>query len=99
MNWTPDSIKDLLANNPRAVERAILVLFARQTADEQAYSVTHNDNSRGFSAAHASKGSYYARWIQSGRNLTGHHLENARRITSRYTRQLLEEIQLKAAGK
>lgn len=99
MNWTQDSIKALLASNPRAVERAMLVLFARQTEDERVTSHTRHDNSRGFSAAHASKGSYYARWVRDGRHLTGHHLDNARRIASRYTRQLLEEIQLKAAGK
>ena len=95
--WTKDSIKALLLTNPRAVERAMLVLFDRQTTDERVEQTTRHTNSRGFSAAHASKGSYYAKWVRGGRNLTGHHLDRARSMALHYTRQLLEEVEAKAS--
>jgi hypothetical protein len=99
MSWTTDAVKALLDTNPLAVERAMVVLFARQTEDERVTSLTRHDNSRGFSAAHASKGSYYARWVSSGRHLTGHHLDRARSMAKHYTRQLLEEIEARSARK
>jgi hypothetical protein len=89
MELTKESVCRLLQLNDRAVERAILVLFDRQTRDERRDSLSKYRNFAGFSAAHVSKGSYYARWIKSGRHLTCWHLENARRITQRYTKQLL----------
>ena len=97
MTWTVDSVKMLLATNNAAVERAMVVLFERQTSDEKATSDTRHTNSRGFSVAHASKGSYYARWVLSGRHLSGHHLDRARNIAMKYTRQLLEAVEAKAA--
>lgn len=95
MLWNKDSILRLLDTNDRAVERAIVVLFDRQTVDEQRDSDTKHLNHRGFRANHASKGSYYARWVRSGRQLTGHHLDNARKIAKHYHRQLLEAIEAK----
>lgn len=88
--WTKESIINLIDTNDRAVERAIIAIYDRQTQDEKATSDTHHTNHRGFRSNHASKGSYYARWILSGRHLTGHHLENARKIARHYHRQLLE---------
>ncbi len=88
--WTRDEINGLLFSNPRAVERAMVVLHERQTQDEQQTSVTRYNNGRGFSATAARKGSYYARWVLSGRPLTGHHLVRARAIALRHSRQLVE---------
>jgi len=92
-NWTPGQIVQLLRTNDRAVERAILAIYRRQTQDEQVISHTRHSNNVGFSAAHASKGSYYARWIMSGRSLTGHHLNKARTMAIMYRRQLADEAQ------
>jgi hypothetical protein len=97
--WTKDKIQNLLDNNDRAVERAIVAIYDRQTRDEKATSDTKHDNTVGFTAAHASKGSYYARWVLSGRKLTGHHLGNARRIAKHYHRQLCEIANAKETQK
>lgn len=86
----PGYIKWLLANNNTAVERAILALYNRQDADEQSSERTYKSNGRGFSAFDAKTGSYYARWIMSGRNLSGRHLEKARMMLHKYVRQLSE---------
>ena len=88
--WTKESIQHLIRTNDRAVERAILAIFARQTTDEQAQQVTRYTNHRGFRSNHASKGSYYAKWVSSGRRLSGKHLDNARKIALQYHRQLVE---------
>lgn len=86
--WTREEIENLLTSSDRAVEKGILALFNQQTADEQASETTNHHNNRGFCGWAARKGSYYAKWVQSGRNLTGHHLENARKITLRHAGQL-----------
>lgn len=88
--WTRDKIASLLASNDRAVERAIVAIYDRQTRDEKATSHTKHSNTIGFRACDASRGSYYARWILGGRKLTGHHLAKGRSLIMHYTRQLLE---------
>ena len=88
--WNKERIQQMLQTNPRAVERAIVAIYERQTADEKATSHTRHDNSVGFRSNHASKGSYYARWVKSGRQLTGFHLQNARTIAMQYHRQLCD---------
>jgi len=90
-NWTPERIEQLLIRNDYAVERAMVAIYNRQTRDEKATSDTHHFNKVGFSAAHASKGSYYARWVMSGRHLTGFHLDKARDMAIKYRRQLADE--------
>ena len=95
---TTETIKALLLKNDRAVERAIIVLFNRQTHTEQQAGHTSESNGRGFNAFDAESGSYYAKWIQSGRSLSGRHLEKARKMSQRYVRQLLEEVELKNAA-
>lgn len=90
MNHTPESIKDLLSKNDRAVERAILAIYGRQTLDEQAMGDTRHYNGIGFSGAHANLGSYLARWLLKGNHLTGKHLDKARHMSMHYSRQLAE---------
>lgn len=85
-----EQIKSLLLSNDRAVERAMCALYARQTADERSSSTTQHTNGRGFNAFDAPKGSYYARWVNSGRRLTGRHLESARKMAIKYVGQLAE---------
>lgn len=90
MPHTKDSIRALIASNDRAVERAMIVLFDRQTQDEKQVEATRHHNNRGFNHGDAKKGTYYARWVLSGRKLTGHHLDRARRMAHRYAGQLAE---------
>lgn len=87
---TKEQIKSLLLSSDRAVERAMCALYARQTADERSSGTTQHLNGRGFNAFDANTGSYYARWVQSGRRLTGRHLVKARAMALRYLGQLAE---------
>lgn len=81
-------IKFLIASNDRAVERAILAIYNCQTDDEKSSEATKHSNGRGFSGSDARLGSYWARWILSGKNLTGNHLLNARKMAIKYSSQL-----------
>lgn len=91
--WTKETIGQLLNASDKAVERAVLAIYRRQTLDEQHSNCTTHRNGVGFSGAHAELGSYYARWLLSGRHLTGKHLEKARKMMHHYLSQLLEEAQ------
>jgi hypothetical protein len=46
MPWTEQQIVTLLDTNDRAVERAIVAIYERQTADEKQTEHTRHDNSR-----------------------------------------------------
>lgn len=88
--WTEVEIANLVLTNNRAVEKAILAIYNRQTESEQANSTTLHTNGVGFAGPDARLGSYYARWIISGRSLSGKHLDKARQMAIKYRRQLTE---------
>ena len=90
MSWTTDRIVNLLNNNNTAVERAIIAIYNRQTADEKNARNTRHNNTVGFSAADASTGTYLAKWLLSGKHLDGKFLAKGRNIAIKYRRQLLE---------
>jgi hypothetical protein len=90
--WNKERIVSLLQTNNRAVEKAIVAIYHRQTLDEQSTQETKHANGIGFTGAHARLGTYYARWILEGNCLTGKHLEKARAMSLHYTAQLLQEI-------
>jgi hypothetical protein len=87
--WTREEIETLVNTNDRAVERAMVAIWERQTADEQSSDTTRHHNGIGFSGWTARSGSYYARWVLDGNSLTGKHLVKARRIALHHAGQLL----------
>lgn len=93
---TKTQIISLLASNNRAVERALVALYHRQTVDEQRTSTTKESNGVGFNAKDAEYATYLAKWVLSGRHLTGRHLEAGRRIATFYARQLAEMSETRA---
>jgi len=89
-------IKSLLIGNDRAVELAMVALFKCQTSDEQNTSTTKESNGMGFNAFHAESGTYYAKWVLSGKKLTSYHLTRARKMACYYAGQLATMSELKA---
>ena len=63
--WDKTAIKNLLATNDKAVNRALLHLYERQTAYEQKVGETRDDNGVGFSAVDAPTLMKYARYMRS----------------------------------
>lgn len=88
MTWDKEQIRTAIQTRDSVVERAIVAIYRLQTADEQNSSETKHRNGVGFSGAHASLGTYYARWILSGRHLSGSHLIKARNLALHYVGQL-----------
>lgn len=86
----PDYIHCLLINNDRAVERALLAIFARQTQSEQSSGTTNESNGVGLSACDAPLATYWVKWLRSGRHLSGKHLDKARVMMRKYVRQLAD---------
>lgn len=87
--WNEARIVELLSTNNLAVERAMVAIYHLQTADERAMGQTSRMNGVGFSGAHARRGTYYAKWVLSGKRLSGKHLEAARKMSLSYRKQLL----------
>lgn len=56
-------VSAILARDPFAVTKAIVLLFSYQTVGERRTSTTVEDNGVGFNAAHAKNASYWARWV------------------------------------
>jgi len=85
----PGYIGWLLATNNLAVERAIVAIYKRQTLDEQNSETTIHTNGVGFSGADVRNGTYYAKWILSGKRLNGKFLDKARVMAHKYMKQLV----------
>lgn len=88
--WTRTEIETLITTSDRAVERAMVAIWKRQTEDEQATETTRHHNGIGFSGWTARSGSYFAQWVQSGRTLSGKHLAKARKIALHHAGQLTD---------
>lgn len=88
--WTTEEIRKNLLTNDEWVERAIVAIYKLQTRAEQATQSTREHNGVGFNSADARRGSYYARWIMSGKHLSGRHRTMGRRLIVKYASQLVK---------
>jgi len=102
---TKEDIITLLMTNDKAVERAVVVLFERQTQSEQSSESTHVHNGEGFTPFDAHIMSGMAKWVLRGRPLTPKQLAFLRRGTrkfpsriGKYAGQLLKIAEAKAAS-
>lgn len=106
--WTKERMLQLLRTNDLAVERALIVIYDRQTQDEKRDKDTKHHNDVGFRANHASTASYFSRIILKGWtfldgrkrvHLRSDKLDKARHIVLQYTRQLCDEANRREAEK
>lgn len=88
--WTREKINALLDVNPLAVERGLVAIYERQTADEKAIGRTKVHNGVGFGAYDSEFMSDVARKVKAGRRLTPNQLAVVRNRLKRYGRQLVE---------
>ena len=98
-SWTKSKIVELLENNDKAVERALIVIFNNQELDEQSSDSTHKANGIGFTAFDAEILSSFAKHILKGRSLSVKQMAIARKPDkfgnikiARYWKQLQAEI-------
>lgn len=78
----------LLSTSPRAIEAAILALYARQTTDERETATTQHLNGKGFNAADASRFSFLASKLQEGMHFRHATLRTAAERLTKYAGQL-----------
>lgn len=88
--YTKQDIKQLLLTNDKAVDRAILALYNLQTQDEKGSGETLHSNKVGFSGADGKFGSYLARYILLGNQLSGEYKNRARNMVLKYVGQLVK---------
>ena len=86
--WTKEIIKQQIQNNQKWLERAIVAIYKKQTLNEQKIEHSIEYNKVGFSGPDSKRLSYYAKWILSGKHLTGEHLITAKEKMLKYSRQL-----------
>ena len=86
--WTADEIRPRLQSSQVWLERAIVAVYKMQTKEEQRAESTLVHNGVGFNGCDARTLSYYAKWILSGKTLSGKHLHKARRMMLKYSEQL-----------
>lgn len=105
MELTGTQIVDMLRTNDKAVARALVVLFERQTADEQATEHTRHHNGRGFRPCHARMGTSMAKFYLQRGFLTPKQIAYWRREGKEgmriaiYWKQLLDAAHKKQAAK
>lgn len=93
--YTKEFIQNQLTTNPKWVERALVVLFNRQTLDEQIASETKYENGMGFNGSDSRYLTYCTKWILRGNHLNEKHLLKCGAKLKKYWRQILEEIESK----
>lgn len=92
--WTKDSVQHLITTNDKALARAVLQLYARQTAAEVASQQTREHNGRGFNSNDAPFLSDIARKLPMyGNRMTERQAARVRNMMRKYWRQLLEVIE------
>ncbi len=90
------TIINALTTNPNAVKKALVLLYERQTEDEQSRRDTYHANAQGFNTAHAKEGTRLAKKVLSGQAWTLAELSAGFRIASYYAgTQLLEAAKVK----
>jgi len=91
--WDKEAIQSLIDTNDKAVSRALMVIYANQTADEKSAGHTVHHNSIGFTGRDAEfltdiakKWQFYGRWASRKQ------MNAVRRSIRKYWRQLLLEM-------
>ena len=87
---TKDYIKKMITADRSWTERAVVVIYERQTADEQQDGETRHNNKVGFSGPDAYILSEFARWLKSGKHLSRKQLALAQKRIGKYAGQLLQ---------
>lgn len=86
--WNKWNIRAKLATDFKWCRRALIVLYQRQTADEQSATRTKHDNDRGFNQPDAPLGSRLARKAMTPQLFEPNEVIAARKLLMKYAGQL-----------
>ena len=86
--YTKEEIQHNLSTNPKWIERSLIVLYERQTHDEQHSGETTSLNGIGFNSSDSRYLSYCSRWLLQGKHLNQKHLEKCGGKLKKYWKQI-----------
>lgn len=90
--WGKDDIKNLIATKEQAVYRALLLIYSKQTASEQAIDATTDNNGVGFSGLDAEILSSFAKFYKRTGFLSEKQIAIARKKLPKYWKQILTDM-------
>ena len=96
--WNKDSIQSLLLSDPRAMNKAILKIYERQTEVEQCAGQTIENNGIGFNGVDSEIMSSFAKQLAQRGFLTPKQTMIARKKMPKYWKQILQLINEKAGA-
>ena len=88
-NWTIEEIRNLLEESDKAVARAILAIYGRQTASEQSTETTSESNGVGFNGVDAPFLSSLAKFYEEKGYLSPKQVSYGRKKIRKYANQLV----------
>lgn len=92
---TIESMKQWMNTSVKFLERAMVILYELQLADEKAARDSKWRNFSGFNSFHAAKGSALALKVMRGEKFTQKDVDDAHRMCRRYIRSQLLPIAIK----
>jgi phage terminase Nu1 subunit (DNA packaging protein) len=92
--YTKEVIKSLLSTDSKWMERGVIVLYERQTQDEQKTGQTHVYNNRGFNSSDSRYMTWVAKWLLESKSnhLNEKHKAKVAKSLPKYWGQILEII-------
>lgn len=86
--WTKDQIVENMKISQKVMQRAIIAIYSKQTADEQRTEETRHNNGIGFNGSDAIILSSFAKQIQRGATLSAKQMAIALKKMPKYAGQL-----------
>jgi len=93
--YTKEEIKHQLSTNSKWIERGLVVLYQRQTYEEQQSGGTIVDNKMGFNGSDSRYLTYCAKWVLGGNRLNEKHLQKCGKMLPKYWKQIMDIIKSK----
>lgn len=91
--FTKEEIKEKLATDLQWMERGVIVLYQRQTRDEQSALQTMDANGVGFSGTDGRYLSWVAQYLLRGGHLSRHHVDKVAHKLPKYWKQIMTIIE------
>lgn len=90
LKWTKEEIRDMLVKSDKALIRGLMTIYSYQTAEEQAFGQTVEDNGMGFNGADAEFLTQIALSYKQYNRLTPGQIEWTRKKMLKYAGQLAQ---------
>lgn len=93
--YTKEEIQHNLEFNPKWTERALVVLYQRQTEDEKRSGSTIVENKMGFNGSDSRYLTYCAKWVLGNNPLNEKHQKKCGKMLKKYWKQIKNIIESK----